>query len=489
MTDFHLQLAGSGPLHRDIYDALLGRVRGGELEPGALLPPTRVLADILRVSRTPVLRAYEQLALEGWIEGRRGSGTRVADTALPRPAPRKSDAPPANHPALSGAARRARKEVEGLHYTTPFPGQPDPRHDLRFAAVDPTDVPGASWRRLLGEAARECPSRYEDAAGRPELREAIAIHLAHARGVRCDATRVVITAGTQQALDLVARMLVEPDDRVALEDPGHLGARLAFRTAGARTLRLPVDRSGARVDASLGERAPRVYYVTPTHQFPLGGMLPLERRAALLERARREKAWIVEDDYDGDFRYGDAPIPSLQGLDAGGRVIYLGTFSKTLMPALRIGFAVLPEELVEPFVTLKAIADGGNSSLEQYALARFLRDGHYARHLRRVGRRHAERRTALLSALERELGAEAEVAGDAAGLHVAVRLPDVGASEEDALVQAAAERGVGVSGALRYFARRPRSATLLLGHACVAPARMGAAVRRLRRALEDLRRS
>ena len=286
------------------------------------------------------------------------------------------------------------------------------------------------------------------------------MHLRRSRAVICDASQVIVVNGSQQALDLIARVLIERGDAVAVEDPQYQGTREVLRAAGARMMPVPVDRDGLRADAL--PRQARVAFVTPSHQFPTGAILPLARRLALLDWARRKDAVVVEDDYDGEFRYEGQPLESLQGLDSEGRVIYVGTFSRTIFSALRIGYLIAPKSLVAAFTAAKWLCDRHTATLEQETLAEFI-TGMYERHLRRVRRRNAAHRAALLEAIKEYLGSRVEVAGDGAGTHV-VLWPTDQRVAEDAVIQSAAARGVGVYGIAGYFLGRASRAGLMLGY-------------------------
>ncbi len=314
------------------------------------------------------------------------------------------------------------------------------------------------------------------------LREAISIHVRRSRAVVCDASQVIVLNGSQQALDLIARVLVERGDPVAMEDPQYQGAREIFRTAGARLLPVPVDREGLN-PAKLPKDA-RVAFVTPSHQFPTGAILPLSRRLALLDWATRKSAVVVEDDYDGEFRYEGQPVESLQGLDAQGRVVYIGTFSRTVFSALRIGYLIAPKSLVPAFTSAKWLCDRHTATLEQETLAEFISTGMYERHLRHVRRRNAARRNALLDAVHKHLGDRVEVTGAGAGAHV-VLWPAKRISET-AVAEQAALRGVGVYGISRYYlarsgengSRSSRSA-LMLGYSSIREQQIREGIRRL----------
>jgi len=441
------------PLYRQVYERVRAQILDGRLRPGERVPATRTLADELGVARNTVARAYDDLLAEGYLRGRRGSGTYVAEIQPPA-----DDADDAGLvPSLTSWARRA-------FALGPPPSDADAlAYDFRPGTPDWDAFPRIVWWRLLGRRLREGAQlgRYGDPAGYPPLRAAIARHVAAARAVVCRPEQVVIVNGTQQAIDLLGKLLVEPDDEVVVENPGYVDARLTLAAYGARLRPVGVDHEGLRTDQLPEGGRLRFVYVTPSHQFPTGGTLPLERRLRLLDWARRVGALVLEDDAYAELRYAGRPVESLQGLDRGRDVVYLGTFSTVLFPPLRIGYVVLPARLVEPFVRAKWLADRGTDLLEQQALADFLTEGHFARHLQRMRRLGRERRDALLHALERRLGPAVEAHSTDTGMYLMARLPDV---DEEALVAAAAERGVAVYGASpAYLGARPAGATLVLG--------------------------
>lgn len=465
-------LDGSGPLHLQLYRSLRGAILSGRLPPGARLPSTRALAAELRVARITVMLCFEQLLLEGYAIGRRGSGTYVA-TELPddlafdvRRKQRAALPTRQATPRLSAYGRRIvtdRRTVPGW-----APRRPRLPYDFRYGRPAFSDFPHTAWRRLLARRAR-CTSAddldYGLPAGSRPLREAIADYLQRSRAVACTAEQVLIVSGSQQALDLAARVLLDPGDRVLLEEPQYAGARHVFAAAGGRLIAAPVDADGLNIAAVESvARGVRLAYVTPSHQFPTGVIMSLARRLALLAWARRANAYVFEDDYDSEYRYAARPVESLQGLDRVGRVIYSGTFSKLMFPALRLGYLVLPHALVRPFVTAQALAHISSATLEQAALADFIHDGHFERHVRRTRARNAARRAALLSAIAEHLGDRAEVCGSNAGVHIVLWLREVRPQRIPLVVQRAAAAGVGVYPVEPFYLKPPKRAGLLLGY-------------------------
>ncbi|HEY7392080.1 MAG TPA: PLP-dependent aminotransferase family protein [Bryobacteraceae bacterium] len=455
-------------LQRQLYDQLRTAILSGTFSPGTRIPSTRELAADLGVSRNTVAGAFDQLLAEGYLEGKVGSGTFVA-AALPEELLRVNAEAP--RPA------RSRSPVEALHASRR--GQElasIPLSPSRLAHMEPRpfrpgipaldQFPRALWARMAARLARHAPSAmltYGDPAGYRPLRQAIAEYLRVARAVRCAADQVIVTDGTQQAFDLAARVLLDPGDTAWVEDPGYLGSRAALRAGGICCMPVPVDTEGISVRDGMA-RAPhaRLVFVTPSHEYPLGVIMSLARRMALLEWARKQRAWIVEDDYDSEFRYRGRPLASLQGLDEAGRVIYTGSFSKTLFPGLRLGYVVAPEKLVETFVQARALASRSSSGLEQFLAAEFLSEGHFGRHVRRMRALYAERQQTLLVAVERELAGALEVQPSDAGQHLVAWLP---AGSDDAAISAQAAAAGVIAPPLSAYSMEARLRPgLLLGY-------------------------
>jgi GntR family transcriptional regulator / MocR family aminotransferase len=445
--------ASRTPLHRQIYDGIRRAILDGLLAPGRRIPSTRSLALDLAVSRLPVLTAYDQLLHEGYLEGRVGSGTYVS-AALPDDLLRIRQ--PLDSPIRSNARRRRpaprAREYGGLG---PF--------RMSLPALD--QFPRAMWARLVARHAHALsPAQmaYSDPAGIVALRVAIAEHLRLARGVRCEAEQVLIASGSQAALRLSAAVLLARGDRVAIEEPGYPGARSALAAAGAELVPVPVDDEGLGVEAlrARGRRI-RAVYVTPSHQYPLGVSMTAGRRLALLDWAFRQDAWILEDDYDSEYRYVSRPLGALQGMDSHERVVYIGTFSKVLFPALRVGFLVVPPSLWQRFVDARLALDLFSPTLYQLAVADFLREGHFARHLRHMRGVYLARRDALLAGLARYCGDALTVYNADAGIHLAVGLRD---NPGDAkVVQQLADRGLTAIALSGCFTGAHRRNGLLLG--------------------------
>lgn len=387
-------------LGRWLYNELRAAILDGRLKPGCRVPSTRGLSRQYALARGTVETAFDQLKSEGYVEATVGAGTFVC-TRLPEEAvaaPCHTAGPPAED-STAGLSSRGRTAVEGVRLLAAS-------HSVgrAFRSYEPAiDLfPVALWSRVAARVLRNAPrSLYGqgDALGYLPLRKAVAQYVGPARGVRCDANQIVITSGTQQALDLVARLLLDPGDSVWLEDPGYPGALYAFRAAGANVVPVPVDREGLMVHQATAEcAAARLAYVTPANQFPLGVTLSPRRRVELLTWVAARNAWIIEDEYDAEYRYSGPPVPSLQSLDRSGCVIYLGTFTKMLFNSLRLGFMVLPPRVVEAFAAGRALLDRHPPTLDQAILADFIMEGHFGHHVRRMRQTYARRGSALCDA-------------------------------------------------------------------------------------------
>jgi GntR family transcriptional regulator/MocR family aminotransferase len=442
-------------LVRSLHRQLQGAILDGRLQPGFRMPPTRKLAAGLGISRNSVVSAFDLLFSQGYLVARQGSGTFVADHLPIRPADAGTDDAARMAVRLSGYWRdRAAASVR------PSPGPL--RFDFRVGLPDTRLFPHETWRRLASAAMRSLSREdtdYADAAGRPELRQAIAAHVSFARAIACDEADVVVTGGAQQAFDLIARVLVEPGvTRVAVEDPGYPPARDAFAAAGARLVTVPMDAEGMRVDCIPADVG--VVLTTPSHQFPLGTVMSQRRRGELLDLAHAHGIAVVEDDYDGEFRFNGRPLDALRTVDERQAVFYVGTFSKSLFPALRLGYIVPPGWAVPALVDAKRLCNGHGPALEQVTLAAFIREGHLARHVRKARRVYAGRRASLERAILRH-GSEwlIPIPTDV-GLHMAAWLrQDIAAG---AVVAAAAKRGVAVRNLDAYQLEGP-CAGLVMG--------------------------
>jgi GntR family transcriptional regulator/MocR family aminotransferase len=455
------------PRQRVLHECLRDAIRSGKLAAGTRLLASRALASELGVARNSVLYAYDQLATEGYIRPDR-RGTVVMHV-------RAADAPLAAPALLATMSRRTsglRTLVDGGGKTSGFaPGMP---------ALD--EFPVAVWRRMLERAWRVAPAsflNYGDPCGEALLRSALADHLRAARGAECEAGQVFITAGTQASLDLCAHAFADAGDKVWIENPGYAGALAALRGAQLKPIGIPTDEHGINPAAADWRRhRPKLIYTTPSHQYPTGSVLSLERRLALIAHARAAGALIIEDDYDSEFRHDGPPLPAMQGLAPDAPVVYLGTFSKTMFPSLRIGFMVVPRALAEPVSAYLAQSTHSGRTAEQLALAQFLRDGQFALHLRRMRRLYRQRRDALVSALEQHMGDVGSVHGGSAGMHLAFQFHDTRMNDA-ALSDEALKRGV-VAPALSMHATGARANGwngFLLGYAQVPAPQIDGLVR------------
>ncbi len=473
--DIALPRRGSRSLRATLHHQLRSAILDGRLKPGLRLPSTRALAGHCAVSRNTVVAAYDLLLSEGYVVARRGSGTAVAQLLPGAGKPRGSD-----HRA--GAQQRLGRHWRGRSVAAAA-ARASPRYAFQVGVPDYAGFPFDIWRRLSNRVFRRfraAPPLAADPQGSIALRAAIAQHVSFARAVACDPQDIVVTAGAQQAFDLLARILkVRDRSAVALENPGYPPLRAAFTAHGWRIAAVPVDHDGLIVDRI--PASARVVCVTPSHQFPLGSVLSAHRRTALLESSRRRGAVIIEDDYDGEFRYVDRPLDALQTLDRTQSVFYVGTFSKSLLPELRLGYIVAPPWALGALVAAKQAADGQCSALTQATLALLIGEGHLARHVRRMQTVYRRRRGLLLEGLLLEFRGRVEALDSVAGLHVTARLAP--ACNEPALIAGAAKRGVDVGGLRRYYAGTPAMRGLVLGYGNIAEAAIAEGLARLRQAM------
>ena len=459
--DVHVRIDGRGDRSDRIYRQVREAIHDGRLRRGERLPASRDLAAQLAVSRNTVAVAYERLAAEGYLVSRIGSGTFVA-------APSPTPAAEGRRRAPTSSPVRPRELWDAL--PDPLWTEPTPvAYDFSVGTPDPGLFPIEQWRRFVGGELRRGildSAGYGDPAGLARLRSAIARHIGIARSVDAAADDVLVTSGAQQAFDLIGRVLVEPGDIVVVEEPGYPPVRQLFETLGARVVGVPVDDEGLVVDA-LPPTA-RLVYVTPSHQFPLGAVMSFDRRIALLEWARASGAAIIEDDYDTEYRFADRPLDPLQSLDRDGRVIYVGTFSKTMLPALRLGFLVAPEPLRGPLRSAKRLSDWSADYLTQAAMARFIDGGHLARHVRRATREYGARQQQVIAEVAAEFGDAFRVVPSIAGLHLCIE-PVGAALDADRVATLAASVGVAVQSLARFCAEKPGRPGLILGFGGIAP--------------------
>lgn len=482
-----LSLDGEGTLVDQLVRALRSEIKAANV--GARLPPTRTLAKDLGISRNTVVTAYGELANEGLVASHFGGGSFVSGlTRSPRG--NRSDVgaiqEPVSHTESEFRLSKFGRRLEHLD-ASPILERPELQYDFRYGLPVVGDFPFTAWSRVVARRATIASVSvlgYGEAAGYLPLRSEIAEYLRRARGIACEADQIIVTNGSQQALDLIARILVDPGDRVVLEEPSYEGARQAFSVAGARIVAVPVDKDGLQV-AKLPARSARcrAVYVTPSHQFPTGAVLSSDRRRELLEWARIQNCFVIEDDYDGELRYDIRPIQAIKGGDVDDQVIYVGTMSKVLFPSLRLGYLVSPRRLIKSFVAAKHVCDRLTPALLQTSLSDFMAQGHFNRHLLRARRLCAHRRVALLDAVEEYLGERVTVEGTNAGIHVMMWLNDRMGSEVPLLIKQAADVGVGIYPIAPYFIHAPRRAGFLLGYASMDENMIREGIKRLARVL------
>lgn len=465
---------GKAPLYRQLYSWFQHAIVEGRLRPGQRVPSTRALAQELKISRIPVLTAYQQLHAEGYLESFTGAGTCVA-ASIPEEA-LKTLSRTARRPPRKIAARLS-AGVDAVLALPPDPQQPGAAFRVSLPALD--QFPNDIWSSLLTRHARHPAARhlaYGDPMGDIGFRETIADYLGTARAVRCDPSQIMVVAGSQHGLQIAARALLNKDDAVWMEEPGYPGAHRAFAIAGARAVPVPVDADGLDVEAGLA-RAPhaRAAYITPSHQYPMGVTLSATRRMQLLNWAARHDGWIIEDDYDSEYRYAGHPIAAVQGLSAEDRVIYAGTFSKVLFPALRVGYLVIPKSLIAGFCAARDAIDLFPATLFQLALADFVREGHFARHVRRMRILYMERRALLIAAL-RGMG-NVEIVSAEAGMHLVTLLAR--GADDWAISHKAAAVGLSVQPLSLCCLEKPKRPGLILGYGGIDARQIQAGIRRL----------
>ncbi|HWX03650.1 MAG TPA: PLP-dependent aminotransferase family protein [Collimonas sp.] len=456
--------AAGAPLNRQIYQAIREAILSQLLPSAMQLPSSRDLARELGISRNTVTYAYEQLIAEGYLETRAGSGTFIADTTPDQIPETRLNTPPLTDPSgeselsAHGAQLIQQAGVSDLQWGAFMPGVPDV-----------TLFPNKIWSRLQNKHWRRSRAdllTYGDAGGYLPLREAIAEYLRMARSVNCNASQVIITTGIHQSLDIVVKLLGEHGDSAWVEDPCYWGTRSVLNSLGIKPVAIPVDAEGMRMRLANLRQPPRFICATPSHQYPLGMVMSLSRRRMLLEYAAQRKVWIIEDDYDSEFRYGSRPLASLQGMDTDGRVLYMGTFSKTMFPSLRIGFLVVPESLANAFAIGVSELYRGSQVFMQAIMADFMTEGHFASHIRRMRLLYAERLQLLQAAIDRHFGDGVTLTGGEAGLHLALGLP--AQCDDLAISRAARIAGIVARPLSRYYMNSETARNgLLLGYACV----------------------
>ena len=484
------------PLVSQLYLVLREAILTGQLSRGQRLPSTRGLATELGISRTTVINAFDQLTAEGYLSGNVGRGTYVSEE-LPedRLMVKFCHQPDSDSATSSNRRKRTSYSARGQQFTnseTAIPEFVEPIKPFRPGIPALDEFPIDTWSRLSRRRWKTVSVQdlsYGDPAGYRPLREAIAEYVRGFRGVRCETDQIFVVSGTQQAVDIVARLAIDQGDKVLFENPGYPRARSAFIAANAKIIPVEVDRCGFHVEKAIA-KAPdaRLAYVTPSHQFPLGVTLSIERRMQLIDWANRNRGLIFEDDYDSEYRYAHRPIPSLQGLDRGQRTIYVGSFSKVIYPSLSIGYAIVPRCMAEGFNNAMALSSRPASTVDQMVLTDFINEGHFARHLRRMRKVHEHRRTTLVEGIKEQFADHLKIVGCDAGLHCAARLlkskddREVSARLEETGVTAPAISDFLLSGA----GSPPRSEVsgLVFGFACSKPNQIRSAIRRMQSVFE-----
>ena len=465
--ELQIPLRGTRDLTKQIYQGMRTAILDGRLQKGEQLPATRELAAQLAVSRKTVTSVYDLLMSEGFLEGRHGSGTYVSDHI------------PVAHTSSSAACATTPLRMKPFWERAvrlPLPMESGARYDFRIGAPDFSRFPVEVWPRLAVSF-----HGHPELQGYGPLREAIAKYVSVARAVVCGAGDVIVTNGAQQAFDLIAHVLVEPGTVVAMEDPGYPGIRWLMESHGARVMPVPVDREGIVVEQI--PDAAQLVYVTPSHQFPMGIPMSLARRVALLEWAERHGAGIIEDDYDSEFRFEGRALESLQNLDQAGTVLYAGTFSKVLHPGLRLGYLIPPQPLREALVRARLMKDWYSNVYSQIALARFLEEGHFGRHMRRMRKLYAERRDAVQEMIRTELSEWLEPLPSVAGLHTTALMRE--GFTEQFVLQKAAEAGVGIGSLHRFCMREDGPQGITFGYGGIEAQAIREGLGCLRRALRS----
>jgi len=474
----------AAPLHKQIYDAYRAAILRGDLRPGQQIPSSREFASEIQVSRFPVLHAYSQLLAEGYFESRVGSGTFVSGSLPEQLLSVERNARP-SAPTPSGPRPVSRRSA----LFSPAEAALSLRGWGAFGVHQPAfdQFPFQLWASLVVEHSRNPNAKaihYVHPLGSPHFREAICAYLRTARGVNCDASQVMVVSGSQQALDITARVLFDPGSRVLVEEPGYRLGRTVLAAAGCQLVPVPVDNEGMVIeDVVRRHQKARAAFVTPSHQFPLGSTMSASRRLHLLNWAQSTGSWIIEDDYDSEYRFESRPVASLQGVDGNARVIYIGTFSKVLFPSLRIGYIVIPADLVERFIAVRLAMDIFPPYLYQEVLTDFINQGHFGRHIRRMRQLYGERRTVLIESLREEFGKRLEVHGAAAGMHVSVTMREV-VNDRAIAAKAAAERLWLMPLSPSYLGKKPRQG-FVLGFGSTPANQIPRAVRKLRAMLND----
>ena len=489
LASIQLERQSDVPLYKQIYDALREAILRGQLSSGTQIPASRELAAMLNISRNTVLNAIDQLVAEGYLETHVGSGTYVASN-LPEDLLNAISLPDSQRTLSSnrelGRTGKAYQEFASQQGSI----QAIVRNPYRMFNLDSVDMdafPIRVWSKLVEKYTRRFPRHLQGnvLSGYQPLKEAIAQYVTTARGVHCTPDQIVVVSGSQQAMYMSAQLILDSGTPYWMENPGYNGGRYGLMASGGRCVPVPVDENGLDVDAAIAiEPDARLAYVTPARQFPLGYTMSLERRIKLLNWAEQQGAWIIEDDYDSEYRYDTYPLSSLQGLDTHQRVIYIGTFSKVLMPGLRLAYAVLPPDLVGAFVLLRGLIDRYTALPPQAALAEFINSGQFARHIRRTRKIYSEKRDVIVSEIRKHFGDSIEIDGQDSGMHIVMWLPE-GISDRQ-MQRAAGQHNVSVEVVSGYTIGETQRHGILLGYTAVPIDKIPVGIEWLARAFDDV---
>ncbi|NKB78037.1 MAG: aminotransferase class I/II-fold pyridoxal phosphate-dependent enzyme [Gammaproteobacteria bacterium] len=468
-----LKLSGQGPLYLQLYRAIQQDILTGALISGDQLPASRELAKTLSLSRNVVVQCYEQLASEGYIHSKQGAGSFISDVFIHLDSSMTQESAQIPQPTVEISQNAKSMLPMWEQYRLDLQNPITPKIDFQYGNVGVDHRLEQQLRTNLRNQGAGISPNYQHPAGLIRLREVIAKYVRQYRGVNCRADQILITNGSQEGLTIVAQMLLNPGDSVIMEDPGYRGATQSFKSVSAQISTVNVDRFGLcteELPVTEGRGSPshvKLLYTTPSHQFPTGGVMPLERRIALLQWAKSNQVMILEDDYDSEFRYQGPPIESIHGMDDSSQTIYMGTFSKIISPVLRTGFLVLPDQLIEPACAIQWTHNRHSPLVIQQMLGEYLDSVHFIRHLRRMRKRYSERRTVLIEALDEHFGDQIRVHGTNAGIHLTAwtSLP---VERESELIQIALDHGLGIHTVTSLYRKTPKNIGLLMGYANLA---------------------
>jgi GntR family transcriptional regulator/MocR family aminotransferase len=472
MKTFHISLVGRGDLAGEIFRQMRRAILDGRLKHGERMPATRELARSLAVSRSTVTAAYERLIGEGLATSQAGAATFVNHAV------RRSN----QEPRLTRTNSTLKPQAIWNSVSSLVAFESPAKFDFRMGIPDAALFPHLQWRRAVTRALRSgetAEAFYDASSGARALRHAISDHIAISRSVEALPENLIITNGTQQALDLISRIVLAPGDVIAMEDPGYSPAVQVFKSQRIQVQGVPVDGEGLVVDRL--PASARAVYVTPSHQFPLGVPMSLPRRQALLAWAERNDAAIIEDDYDSEFRFGGRPLEPIHTIDTSGRVVYVGTFSKTMLPSLRLGFLVLPSSLRSAAIKAKFVSDWHSASLVQSAMAGFIADGSFARHIRKVGRIYSQRHAFVTATLQSDFAPHLELVASSTGLHVAALARTASVAQISTVAQRAAEVGVSIQHLAHFSVEAKPRAGITIGYGAIATSKIAEGLRRLRK--------